>query len=71
MRVPYDENASLADWLGVALGVDDRRVEPVSGFLLTVVVHNRTAAETLEAVAALYSFPPDRWVLGAHAKGSG
>ncbi len=46
---------------GVDLQVDDQSVDPVSGFTLTAVVQSRTAAETLEAIPALYSFPPDRW----------
>lgn len=51
----------IAALTGVDLEVDDQRVEPVSGYSLTVVVHNRRAAETLEAIASLYSFRPDRW----------
>ena len=45
---------------GVRLSASDR-VAPISGYPLTVVVHDRPAAEVLEAVRRLYHFPPDRW----------
>lgn len=44
----------------VRLEADDR-LDPVSGYELTAVVHNRPVRELLEALPALFGHPPDRW----------
>lgn len=54
----------LLDRIGEATGTRltaDDRLEPVSGFELTLLVRKRPARELLEALPRLYSFPPDRW----------
>ncbi len=50
----------LSEATGARLSASDR-VAPISGFRLTVVVRDRPARDVLEALARLYSAPPDRW----------
>ncbi|HTE16950.1 MAG TPA: hypothetical protein VK689_01045, partial [Armatimonadota bacterium] len=53
---------------GVPLATDERH-SLISGRELAVVVHDRPAAEVLDAVARLYNFPPDRWYWAREKRG--
>ena len=45
---------------GVTLQTDERH-QPLSGYELALVVHERPAWEVLDAVARMYAYPPERW----------
>jgi hypothetical protein len=45
---------------GVSLETDERN-QPLSGYELALVVHERPAWEVLDAIARMYAYPPERW----------
>jgi len=45
---------------GVSLETDERN-QPLSGYELALVVHERPAWEVLDASARMYAYPPERW----------
>lgn len=45
---------------GVSLQTDERN-QPLSGYELALVVHERPAWEVLDAIARMYAYPPERW----------